>query len=273
MVLVLLPQHNVHQMHIIRVLLIMTLIVFEEKGGKYDLLMIVLKELYEIVLLQHKTKQNLMKYEIIIYNVHVVMHLPRLNLILFEGNVDYDLKVLRMNNTVRLFIFTREFLFDIEKRKRKRKQNIDGNRSSRSNSNNTTKRNDKMKKNGISININIILCINSTLHNWVLMINLMIFMLVMVKLVRIVLEKHKVHHNWGKYYIVHGGHIIMHAQQLRLVIFEKIITCYDCLMVLILQENKIVQTIHWVLAKIGLSVEKKDLKKKTQNRGSIDRKH
>ena len=60
MVLVLIiPQHNVHQIHIMQVLLIIMSMVFEKRDEKYDLL-ILLQELSGIMLLQH----NLMKYEI-----------------------------------------------------------------------------------------------------------------------------------------------------------------------------------------------------------------
>ena len=83
MVLVLILQRNVHQMHVIQVLLIMILMVFEQRGEKYNLLMI-LKELCGIVLRQHKIQHNVMKYVIIIYMAHVVMHVPQLDLILFE---------------------------------------------------------------------------------------------------------------------------------------------------------------------------------------------
>lgn len=99
MVLLLTPQHNVHRMHIIQTLLIMILLVFEEKGAKSDLL-IILRESCEILLHQHKTQHNLIGYEII-YTMHGFIHVPQLNLILFKGNVNYDLKVLTMNEMVR----------------------------------------------------------------------------------------------------------------------------------------------------------------------------
>ena len=67
MVLVLIPQHNVHQMHIIQILLMINLMVFEEKIEEYDLLIIIVLELFEIVLVEHKIQHHLMKYEIIIY--------------------------------------------------------------------------------------------------------------------------------------------------------------------------------------------------------------
>ena len=106
-------------MHIVQLLLIMILIVFEEKDEKYDLL-IILRELCGILLLQNKMQHDLMKYEIIIYNVHIFMHVPQLNLILFEGVIKYDLKVLKMNKIMQsLDIITGEFWFDIKKRKRK----------------------------------------------------------------------------------------------------------------------------------------------------------
>ena len=96
--------------------------VFEEKGEKCDLLIIVLREICEVVLLQHKIQQNLMEYEIIIYNVPGVMHVPRLKLILFEGNVNYDLNILRMNNPVGLLhMVAGEVWFDSKKKKKKNK--------------------------------------------------------------------------------------------------------------------------------------------------------
>ena len=59
-----------------------------------------------------------MGYEIIIYNVHGVIHVPRLNLILFDGNVNYDLKILRTNKRVQLLhIIAGEVGFDIKKEK------------------------------------------------------------------------------------------------------------------------------------------------------------
>ena len=72
-VFVLISQHNVHLMHIIQALLMINLMVFEERGEKYDLL--ILRELCGIVLLQHKIQHYLIKYEIIIYYVHVIMHM------------------------------------------------------------------------------------------------------------------------------------------------------------------------------------------------------
>ena len=130
-VLVLISQHNVHQAHIIQVLLIMILMVFEEKRAKCDLL-ILLRKLFKIVLHQHETQHNLMKYEIVIYNysVHVFMHIiignsnesvkilhdlnkygiichapvmmyiQQLNLILFERNIHYNVKVLKKKKIV-----------------------------------------------------------------------------------------------------------------------------------------------------------------------------
>ena len=143
MVLLLIAQHNVHQIHIMQVLLIMILMVFEKKDEKYDLLMMILKEVCEIVLLQHKIQHNLEKYEIIIYIVYVVMHIMQLNLILFKGNVNYDLKLLKLNKTVRLLHITiGEFWFDMKKKKRKRKQNNDSSHSNSSNDNNNNKQQD-----------------------------------------------------------------------------------------------------------------------------------
>ena len=117
-----------YQMHIMQVLLMINLMVFEEKIEEYDLLIIIVMELFEIVLHQHKIQHNLMKYEIIIYNVPGVMHVPRLNLMLFEGNVNYDLKILRMNKPVRLLhMVAGEVWFDIKKEKEKEEQNNDSN--------------------------------------------------------------------------------------------------------------------------------------------------
>ena len=100
------------------------LMVFEEKGDKYDLL-IILIELCGIVLLQHKTQHDLMKYEIVIYTMYVLMHVPQLNLILFSGNVNYDLKVLTMNKIVRsLHVITLQFWFGIKNRKKNKKKTL-----------------------------------------------------------------------------------------------------------------------------------------------------
>ena len=54
MALVLIPQHNVHQIHIIQVLLMINLMVFEKTGEEYDLSLMIVLELRGIVLLQHK---------------------------------------------------------------------------------------------------------------------------------------------------------------------------------------------------------------------------
>ena len=68
-------QHNVHQMHIIQILL--------EKIEEYDLLIMIVLEVFEIVL-KHQIQHNLLKYERIIYCMHVTMHVQQLNLILFK---------------------------------------------------------------------------------------------------------------------------------------------------------------------------------------------
>ena len=47
-------KNHVHQIHIIQVILMINLMAFEERGEEYDLLIIVVLELCEIVLLQHK---------------------------------------------------------------------------------------------------------------------------------------------------------------------------------------------------------------------------
>ena len=47
MLLVLIAQHNVHQMHIIQALLMIILMLFEKKDGKCDLLIMILKEVLE----------------------------------------------------------------------------------------------------------------------------------------------------------------------------------------------------------------------------------
>ena len=126
MVLVLIPRHNVHQMYIFQVLLMIKLMVFEEQSEEYDLLIIKVLELFEIVLLEHKIQHNLMKYEIIIYYVHVIMHVQQLNLVLFKRIIKYELKGLKMNKTVQsLHIITTELIFVIlkkEKEKERRKQ-------------------------------------------------------------------------------------------------------------------------------------------------------
>ena len=76
-------------------------------------------ELYEGVQRQHKVHKNLMNYQKVYY-VHVFMHVPQFNLILFEGNISYDLKVSKKNEIVQLLHkMTTEFLIDIEQRKKK----------------------------------------------------------------------------------------------------------------------------------------------------------
>ena len=66
-----------------------------------------------------------MKYEIVIYTMHVFMHVPLLNLILFRENVNYDLIVLKMNKIVRsLHVTTFQFWFGIKKVKKNKKKTI-----------------------------------------------------------------------------------------------------------------------------------------------------
>ena len=65
MVLIITPQHNARQVHIIKVVLMIKLMVLREKGEEYDLFMVMIK-LFGIVLLQHKSQHNLKKYEIIL---------------------------------------------------------------------------------------------------------------------------------------------------------------------------------------------------------------
>ena len=100
MVLVLIPQHNVYQMHIKQILLMINLMVFEEKIEEYDLLIIIVLELFEIVVLVHRIQHNLMNYEIIIYYVHVIMHVQQLNLELFKRIINYELKMLKVGEIV-----------------------------------------------------------------------------------------------------------------------------------------------------------------------------
>ena len=66
---------------------------------------------------------NLMKYELIHY-VHHTMHIRQLNLILFEGIINYNLEVLKRNTIVQsMHVLATKFVliyFDIkEKRKKK----------------------------------------------------------------------------------------------------------------------------------------------------------
>ena len=110
---------NVHEMHIIQVFLMMILLGFEEKDEKYDLLIIIIIEFCEIVLLQHKIQHNLINYEIRIYNVHIVTHVSKLNSILFKRNVNYDLKVLKVNNNAQS-LHNCNRIWVILKRKRKK---------------------------------------------------------------------------------------------------------------------------------------------------------
>ena len=59
MVLVLIQQHNVHQRHIIQVLLMINLMVCEEKIEEYDVVIIIVLELYETVVLKHKESNTI----------------------------------------------------------------------------------------------------------------------------------------------------------------------------------------------------------------------
>ena len=58
-VLVLIQQHNVHQRHIIQVSLIINLMVCEEKIEEYDVMIIIVLELYETVVLKHKKSNTI----------------------------------------------------------------------------------------------------------------------------------------------------------------------------------------------------------------------
>ena len=66
-----------------------------------------------------------MNYEIVIYTMHVFMHVQQLNLILFGGTVNCDLKVLKMNKIVRsLHVIALQFWFGVKKRKKNKKKTI-----------------------------------------------------------------------------------------------------------------------------------------------------
>ena len=136
MALILIPQHNVYQIHIKQVLLMIVLMVFEERGEEYDVLIIILK-LCGIVLLQHRIQGNVMQYEIYIYYVHAVMHEQQLKFDIIKRIVKYELKVLKMNKIVQsLHIITTELWFDIKKRKK------ENNNCKTSNSNDNNRKQD-----------------------------------------------------------------------------------------------------------------------------------
>ena len=98
--MVLILSDNVKLKHIIHAVLMINLMVFKEKIEEYNLLMVVMIELIDIVLVQHKQMHNLMKCDRDLY-VHAVMHIQQLNLILFEGFINYNLKVLKANTIVK----------------------------------------------------------------------------------------------------------------------------------------------------------------------------
>ena len=160
MVLVLIPQHNVHQMHVIQVLLMINLMVFEEKIEEYNLLIIVVLELFEIVPLQHKIQHNLMKYEIIIYYVHVTMHVRQLNSVLFKRIIKYELKLLKVNKIVQSLHMIQQNFELILKRKKKKKKTMAATTATE------TATEGYNVKNGISINTYVITCIKGTLYKY-----------------------------------------------------------------------------------------------------------
>ena len=171
MALILIPQHNVYQIHIKQVLLMIVLMVFEERGEEYDVLIIILK-LCGIVLLQHRIQGNVMQYEIYIYYVHAVMH---------EQQLKYELKLL----------------------KKEKKENNDCN-DSNSNDNNNSKQDDNFET------VLLVLTPQHNVHephmiHVLLMINLMVltekggkydlFMVVMINLFGIAPLQHKTRRN------------------------------------------------------------------------------
>ena len=73
----------------------------------------------------NKKMTNLMKYESIHYVYHT-MHIQQLNLILFERNVNYILKVLKRNAMAQSCITTTKVhlvYFDIKEKKKKKRKN------------------------------------------------------------------------------------------------------------------------------------------------------
>ena len=93
-------------------------IVINEKIKKYNLLIVIELEWYEIVLQEHKMQHNWIKYKMIDY-VHDVMHKNQLNLLIFKVLINYDLKVLKENSIVQSMHLI--WFFDIEKKKKKKK--------------------------------------------------------------------------------------------------------------------------------------------------------
>ena len=126
--MVLILYDNVQLKHIIQPVLMINLMVFKEKIEKYNLLMVVMVKLVEIVVVQHKEMHNLMKYERDHY-VHVVMHIQQLILIILEGIINYNLKVLTRNRIMpSMHVFATKFgliYFDGNKKKEKRQQKKD----------------------------------------------------------------------------------------------------------------------------------------------------
>ena len=238
-----------------------------KKDEKYDLLIMLLKEVCETVLLQLKIQQNFGKYEIIIYNVHVVMHGMQLHLILFNGNVNYDLKVLKLKKTVRLLHITiGEFWFDIKERKRKKNKTIT---PATATARTTTKKFEKMAS------------IITPQHNVrqvhiievLLMIKLMVlrekgekydlFMVVMINLFEIVLLQHKPQHNLIKYeIIIYKVYAAMHVHQLNLVLFEGNINY----ILKVSKEKKIVQSLHIITLEFWFDIKKRKKKEKKKKK-------
>ena len=124
--MVLILYDNVQLKHIIQAVLMINLMVFKEKIEKYNLLMVVMVKLIEIVVVQQKEMHNLMKYERNHY-VHVVMHTQQLILIILEGIVNYNLKVLKKNTVVQsMHVFATKFgliYFNIKEKKKKKDNN------------------------------------------------------------------------------------------------------------------------------------------------------
>ena len=112
--------YNVHLQHIIQVLLMVNLILFKEIIEKNDLMVIIMIELIEIVLQQHKIQHDLMENEKI-YCVHVVMHIQQLNLVVFKGIIMYNLKELKEKEMVQIMhINATEFDVNFYEKKKKK---------------------------------------------------------------------------------------------------------------------------------------------------------
>ena len=95
---------------------------FIEKIKNYDLLVIKILELVEIVL-QPQMSHDLINCNLIHY-VHVVMHLKQLNLVMVERIIDYNVEVLKENVIVQsMHVITTKLIFlNILKRKIKKKR-------------------------------------------------------------------------------------------------------------------------------------------------------